>query len=282
MYVDIIACKRGRVKVDVTLARRTPAEPVPTVINIPVKIADTPVRRRVAVSTNAFVKSETEDIVEIVNIDTCAPELEQYEPSDISTPDSGSDQEEVLELLAMTGNASADTAETVDFFTVESTPEEDLSAIDELLSSAGEDIAEESFDDVVADALEELDDMNHRADAMRERLDGQLADALEEITGSADEDSERLTSTIDRELESLDSVLGQREEANEQQPERFDGAEQISYAADTSAYMRYFDRDAQGGRVAASRDNATGQEVICIDESSGRLSRVCGIMYSRQ
>ena len=291
MYVDVIACRRGRIKVDVTLAKRGVARPEPTVINIPVKKAAPPAEGElseiidIADIAEMLDEPEASDAVEIINIDTAdasEPEMPEEAAQDDAPAEAAADDQEmetVMELLAMAGEGSADGAAdevgTIEFFETGSTPDEDLTAIDELLAGADEEISEEAFDDIVADALDELDDMNRRADVMRERLDGQLAKALEEINGSADEDSEELTSIIDKELESLDSVLIQREGAADEAPVQ---ESEIPRSAETSAYMRYFDRDAQGGRVEASRDNATGQEVICIDEASGRLSRVCGII----
>ncbi len=279
MYVDVVACKRERIKVDVTLAKRSAGRAEHKRISIPVKKAAAP--------EAAF--EDTADIIETIDIvDEPAEELTEditEEAAETTEADAAElnaeceqELESVMELLSLAGDDSDDAVFSVptDIFDSESTPDEELSAIDELLAGTDDDVSEEDFDELVADALGELDDMNRRADDMRERLDDQLAQALEEISGSADEESEELTSTIGKELETLESVLSQREEAaaSAAEPPEAD----IPHPAEGSAYMRYFDRDTHGGRVEVSRDVATGQEVVCYDEASGKLSRVCGII----
>ncbi len=47
-------------------------------------------------------------------------------------------------------------------------------------------------------------------------------------------------------------------------------------------YVRYFDRSTDGEKFEVTDTRANGQEIICVDGESGRLSRVCGFIKNNQ
>ena len=51
---------------------------------------------------------------------------------------------------------------------------------------------------------------------------------------------------------------------------------------DTSVNVRYFDRGNDGERVEVERSAAVGQEVVVIDNESGKMKRICGIIKRGQ
>lgn len=53
-------------------------------------------------------------------------------------------------------------------------------------------------------------------------------------------------------------------------------------SAQVSQYMRYFDRRTDGEKFEVANESASGQEIICVNEESGRLSRVCGFIRNSQ
>lgn len=72
--------------------------------------------------------------------------------------------------------------------------------------------------------------------------------------------------------------------ASEEDYEEYDEEEEYYEEddPDTSVNVRYFDRDKQGGRVEVGRSEAKGQEVVIIDNESGRMKRICGIIKHGQ
>lgn len=334
MYVDVNACRNGRVKVDVTLAKRNRCA-APAVVAIPVRIStqepvpvqpEPPARIKVQLNTSAvqeppyrritavavprqpefeddypaLTDEELEELLSMFESDPeglTLPESElELQLLDVAEDEPEDEQEEIDEefdemiesIDEVLDDVDESSAQEADLWTaaalfddddesaadeVEDTERmasESITVIDEMLAEAGDEPTE-VFDDVVADALDELDDMSRRADVMIERLDGQLADAIEEITDSTEEDSMILSSIIDRELETLNSVLIQRDE----EPQETDSEPRT----EGGSVIRFFDRDASGEWVEDSHDSAaTGQKVICYDGESGRLSRICGII----
>lgn len=57
-----------------------------------------------------------------------------------------------------------------------------------------------------------------------------------------------------------------------------DGDIQPDDHAPMEQYMRYFDRSTSGERVEVNDQQAAGQEIICVDGESGKISRVCGFI----
>jgi len=60
------------------------------------------------------------------------------------------------------------------------------------------------------------------------------------------------------------------------------GADRPDQSAPVEQYMRYFDRSTDGEKVEVSDNRASGQEIICVNGESGRLSRVCGFIRNNQ
>ena len=109
-----------------------------------------------------------------------------------------------------------------------------------------------------------------------------------------DPDEEELLAMIAEEEAEMESMLSQEDGMEEEEPlEDFDktvASEFFGESADgdpapssdrqaaSSHYVRYFDRSTSGERVEVETSDATGQEIICVDEQSGRISRVCGFI----
>ena len=142
--------------------------------------------------------------------------------------------------------------------------------------------AEDGFD-VVAEAVEETD----------------CDDVIEEapIDASDEEvlDEEDLIALIEEEEAEMASQLHQQDAENDLSSEEVSESEPANDAAETDAaddlpeqpaqveqYMRYFDRSNDGEKFEVSDTRANGQEIICVDGESGRLSRVCGFIKHNQ
>lgn len=235
MIVDVTACKRERIKVDVTLAKRGARRAVPAVVTLPVKVAAKPI----------LCEAEEEPVPQVAETVEEQIEIEESVQS-----------EEISEEEISAEDFSEEECERI--------TEEALSVIEEMLAEAEEDAITDEIEEKVSEALDELDVMNRRAEDMKERLDDELEQALDEINESADEDAEILSSTIGSELEALDSVLSKREKNDAR--------------TEASTVMRYFERDSDGEMVEVKSNEAKGQEVVCYDEKSGKLSRICGII----
>lgn len=50
----------------------------------------------------------------------------------------------------------------------------------------------------------------------------------------------------------------------------------------TEQFYRYFGRNNSGERFEVDNSNASGQEIVCVDGESGRISRVCGFIRHNQ
>lgn len=128
-----------------------------------------------------------------------------------------------------------------------------------------EDAADEEIADDVTDCEDsEIDDTNIPEDAEisedEEPVDNCAEDDIsDDVDVSEDDESEEAAFfDVDDSITSLDT----------------DGDGET----DTGVFCRYFDRDNQGEMVEVSQSNASGREYVYIDENSGKLSRICGII----
>jgi len=299
VYVDVIVCKRSRVKVDVTLAKRSANRIVPaeqTVVSIPARVAVSQPAEEPETDFAADIAGAVEDIAEgMAESDT--EEVDEGTAETSETTESSEEEAVTMsQLLEMTGDggypAESDGFDVEDAVADECPDEESLAAIEAMLGDSDdtasdddmEDITDEQIEEYVAGMMHDIEDMSRWADGVMERIDSQLAEALEELDDETEEDAERLSSAIEKELESLDGLRPQKEDAPQQPTDTAGSAaeaasEECAPQPAESSYMRYFDRDEQGDMVElTSESGATGQSVVCYDEQSGKLSRVCGII----
>jgi len=144
--------------------------------------------------------------------------------------------------------------------------DDDIYEPDELNSDIDdEDAADEEIADDVTDCEDsEIDDTNIPEDAEiaedEEPVDDCAEDDIsDDVDISEDDESEEAAFfDVDDSITSLDT----------------DGDGET----DTGVFCRYFDRDNQGEMVEVSQSNASGREYVYIDENSGKLSRICGII----
>ena len=136
---------------------------------------------------------------------------------------------------------------------------------DEVEDIDDEDAADEEIADDVTDCEDsEIDDTDIPEDAEiaedEEPVDDCAEDDIsDDVDVSEDDESEEAAFfDVDDSITSLDT----------------DGDGET----DTGVFCRYFDRDNQGEMVEVSQSNASGREYVYIDENSGKLSRICGII----
>lgn len=176
--------------------------------------------------------------------------------------------------------------ETAEDITADIIPEEEI----EPEISYGElyDEVEDMFDDAISDAMEDaarysdLDDEEENSEPIEEHIDEEVFDETDESEievsvedeceeNSSCEDDEPCEDSVSDEGDSSSAVFNITESVTSLDT---DG----NGEPDTGVYCRYFDRDNQGAMVEVNQSNASGREYVCIDENSGKLSRICGII----
>lgn len=132
---------------------------------------------------------------------------------------------------------------------------------------------EESAEDVCDESVCEEDSAEDAADELPED----------------DPDEEALLALIAEEEAEMALHMQQQEAAAQHiaaeaadEPEESEESSDSEQSAQVSQYMRYFDRRTDGEKIEVADERASGQEIICVDEESGRLSRVCGFIRNNQ
>ncbi len=277
MYVDVIACRRGRVRVDVNLIKSSSCGTASAPIRVPVgkrTVQLDPDLFAKEVSVRGLIEQNVRESRRIKNVSV----KRNVGSASLSEPQGKEDEllgEEQIELLLesiIVDEESALESELLisDEDDNEQMASEAISEIDKILAESDADTAVDELENVVSGALEELDSMSKRTDDMIEHLDDQLADALDEINDSTDENAEQFNSIISECLEDVENAVAQRE-LQQSNPE-------LAALEEKGAYIRYISRDDHGDKVEVARRKADGQEVVCYDNDSGKLSRVCGII----
>ncbi len=138
------------------------------------------------------------------------------------------------------------------------------SEVQELVDELGceDESIDQCYDDSVSavEAQEIVDEMN-LIDEIFDNCDDVLEDGVC-TAGEAQELVDELTADFEPDEDSFDKYGGKDDDSS----------------AATEQYMRYFDRSTSGERVEVEDPNATGQEIVCVDGESGKISRVCGFI----
>lgn len=160
---------------------------------------------------------------------------------------------------------------------------------DDAISDADEDAArfhiDESSDDDGDEFVDELDEYEDTAetDDLTDDSDDEAAVIIDESADFIDADDTAEEPEEEASDETDESDIPDFELAN---ADIFDTDEDNSTDADADAdndsdpgvFCRYFDRDNQGEMVEVDQADASGREFVYIDENSGKLSRICGII----
>ncbi|MBP3414616.1 MAG: hypothetical protein J6L81_05420 [Clostridia bacterium] len=135
--------------------------------------------------------------------------------------------------------------------------------------------AEESEDEATVILEDETDELDDEATVILEdetdESDDEATVILEDETDESDDEATVIlqdeTDIPDFELANAD--IFDTDEGN---------APDSDNDSDTGVFCRYFDRDNQGEMVEVDQADASGREFVYIDENSGKLSRICGII----
>lgn len=157
----------------------------------------------------------------------------------------------------------------------------------------------DTADDVIDEAITSCDDVPveetvQDGDDMTACEDGADEGPVDELLEDAP-DEEDLLALIEEEEAEMALHMQQQEASpffdSETDPFAAEAVNEVADAeadyssdqpAQVSQYMRYFDRNTDGQKFEVSDEQAIGQEIICVDEESGRLSRVCGFIKNNQ
>lgn len=140
------------------------------------------------------------------------------------------------------------------------------------------DEVEDMFEDAISDADE--DAARFHIDEASDDDGNEFVDELDEYENTvildkeAAESDDEATVILANETDIPDFELANADifDTNE------DSASDADNDSDTGVFCRYFDRDNQGEMVEVDQADASGREFVYIDENSGKLSRICGII----
>ena len=147
------------------------------------------------------------------------------------------------------------------------TPDTPDSADDMELTDDADEIDE---DDLLALIEEEEAEMNAQLHNCEAGTSADLAEAADVFEDTLDKAAESEAFFAESESEDGGDFVS---------PDDNPSAEQ---AAGTEQFVRYFGRDTNGERFEVYGSDASGQEIVCVDGESGKLSRVCGFIRHNQ
>lgn len=292
--------KPERKKVDITLVRRSSAARR-TKVNIPVKKAE---RRNSGDSETIYVSNLT-------SCETGETDLEQYDKTrcEQAFDAAGQTDDNPVELAeddTEPVSAEGDTDET-ELFALIADGEADVASLSHLSQGAPakprpEDSAEYdrpsegdtqtgSDGDVYADAASLQNASGEAACSPPAHGSCSADDSGGDAAAQPPSESHHATSKYDS-AKALDELCSMISEDDFELPDDFGDIDEESLSPDRpddsldrpdiqaadSQFMRYFERSKDGERLEVDRSNAAGQEIICRDEESGKLSRICGII----
>jgi len=295
MKVEVCIIKKPGKKVEVTLARsKHRGHCIPVPVRVAPKLAD--IDGDITLS-DAETAEETYDVYS-VHEDQSDPffTLEEDPESDLDEEflydgdniedakdvseeaDEDIDEDELLALIA---------EEEAEMAAQQIIASDKSSAIGYTACDYANDAADEEYVSELASEVQELVDEFNCEDESFDECDDDTVSAVEaqeivdelylidEILDNCDVLEDGVCTT--EEAQELVDELNADFESNEDSFDKYGGKDAASSAA-TEQYMRYFDRSTSGERVEVEDPNATGQEIICVDGESGKISRVCGFI----